>query len=136
MAETAKAVPQDRKAPAKKKNDTTAQQKKVLAEFMASGIDFTQFTIDPGDGIEWGFKPDPLPTETTAIQKAMEALEASTKEEGGDVNAAFDVLVEAIRAVIIDPKQAEEFPKPLYGTNAILFFAMHLIAGRSGFPTE
>lgn len=133
MAEAKKPADHQKKQPTKAQVDK--QQREVLEKFMSTGIDFSPFTIDPGDGTEWSFKPDPMPSDTERLRKAMNSLQrAVTSGEGAQ--EAFDELAEGIRSMLIDDKQKKEFPKPNYGQNALMFFAIHLATGRDGLPTE
>lgn len=132
------AEPQDRKSAKPTKAEQQRmdkRQREVVAEFMSSGIDFSPFTIDAGDGVEWEFTADPMPAETEKLRQGMTALDAAAKA-GEGLQEAFDSLVGAIRDRMIHDKQKKEFPKPVYGQNAIMFFALHLATGRDGFPTE
>lgn len=109
------------------------RQREMIAELMSSGIDFSPFTIDAGDGVEWEFTPDPMPADTEMLRKAMTDMgEASQNGEG--IQGAFDDLIKVIKARMVDEKQKKEFPRPIYGINAIMFFAIHLATGRDGFP--
>lgn len=138
MAETEKKKPQDRLAP-KATKATAAKEKKeqqeALAELMSTGVDFSPFTIDAGDGKEWSFNPDPMPSDSQALINAMNGLHKAMSEQE-DAEEAFGALVEAVRSRLLSEEQREEFPLPIYGTNAMLFFAMHLATGRDGFPTQ
>lgn len=131
-------TPQDRKTKAPTKAQSAKldkQQREMLANMMSTGIDFSPFTIDAGDGVEWKFSPDPLPAQTEGLIKAMQgASEAVQSREG--MAEAFDELTNLIRDRLIDDEQKKEFPKPIYGTQALMFFAMHLATGRDGFPTD
>lgn len=131
-------TPQDRKPKAQTKAQAAKldkQQREMLANMMSTGIDFSPFTIDAGDGVEWKFSPDPLPAQTEGLIKAMQgASEAVQAREG--MAEAFDELTNLIRDRLIDEEQKREFPKPIYGTQALMFFAMHLATGRDGFPTD
>lgn len=128
-------APQDRKPSKAASSQEKRKQKELLAEFMTAGIDFTPFTVDAGDGVVWSFTADPMPEDTERLRKGMVDLDEATRENSG-VREAFDSLVEAIKARLIDEKQKKQFPLPVYGQNAIMFFALHLATGRDGFPTE
>lgn len=130
--------PQDRKPKASTKAQGQREARKqgeVLSEFMSAGIDFSPFVIDPGDGNEWSFTPDPMPWETERLRNAMSSVYDAMRNGEGAKEAAEE-LVEAIRDRMTDEKQKEKFPLPNYGQNALIFFAMHLATGRDGFPTE
>lgn len=132
------AEPQDRKNAKPTKAELQRQdkqQRKVVAEFMSSGIDFSPFTVDAGDGVEWEFSPDPMPADTERLRKGMNDLREAS-EAGEGIQEAFDELTGAIRDRLVNEKQKKEFPKPIYGQNALMFFALHLATGRDGFPTE
>lgn len=127
-------TPQDHK----KKKETPAELKRkqqMAAEFMSTGIDFTPFTIDAGDGVEWEFVPDPMPAQTEALSKAMAGVSEAAEAGEGSVEA-YEALIEAIKAMMVNEKQKKEFPLPIYGTKAYMFFALNLATGRDGFPTE
>lgn len=131
---TAVKAPADRQA----KGPTPAElkrQREAVAEFLSTGIDFTPFTVDAGDGIEWGFKPDMMPGDVEALRLGMKAVDEARADIAG-LDAAFQGLVATIRDLLVDEAQQAEFPRPIYGMNAITWFAMTLIGGRSGFPTE
>lgn len=117
----------------KTKAQLSKEQDQMLAEFMSTGINFEPFTIDAGDGVEWAFSPDPMPADTERLSSGMKALqEASQEADGKKLEAAFDSLIDAIRDRLVDEKQKAEFPKPHYGMNATMFFALHLATGRDG----
>lgn len=140
MTDEAQAKPAPAKKPAdhqQKKPSAAAmkKQQEVMASFLAAGLDFTPFTIDAGDGIVWKFKPDTMPSDLARLRNALLEMENA----GHDVDklaAAFDQGIEAIRAMMVDEEQRPQFPAPVYGTKAVIFFLMHLIAGKTGFPTE
>lgn len=130
------ATPNDRKPSAAEKAAQEKKQREAISELMSSGVDFTPFTIDVGDGTIWSFKPDMMPADIEQLRSAMVAV-GKTSETGGEgLQEAFDGLIEAVRSCLMDEKEKKAFPKPMYGTNALTFFAMSLIAGRTGFPTE
>lgn len=132
MAEPKK--PQDRQAPKATKTQT-AKQKEALAKLMETGLNFEPFTVDAGDGVVWEFTPDPMPAQTEALISAFRKAEKAASDLSG-MDEAFAELFDVIRSRLIHKKQQEEFPRPLYGQNAAMFFAMHLATGRDGFPTE
>lgn len=146
VAKKTPAVPQDRKPSAadrKAEEAAKKQQEKVMADFMSAGLDFTPLTIDAGDGLEWQFVPDLMPPNIQRLRAAVQRLHASNNEvletgDGGDtLQEAFDELVEACRQCLEpDLPQPAEWPRPNYGIKALLWFAMHLIQGKTGFPTE
>lgn len=118
------------------KNQIEKKQQEEIRKFMSTGLDFTPFELDAGDGVVWKFSPDPQPSDTERLSKAMSALEEAQGGEGGSLQAAFGELVEAIKDRIMDEKQREQFPLPVYGANALMWFSLHLATGRDGFPTE
>lgn len=143
MAETTKdqsiKKPQDRspKSDAAAERKAQAEQLKksqaAADKLMSTGVDFSPFKLDVGDGREWSFQPDPMPAQTEALSQAMTGL--GDPGEGG-MTAAFDRLVEAIRALLVDEKDRADFPLPMYGSNSLMFFGLRIATGRDGFPTE
>jgi len=128
------AKPADRQ-PKKPSAAQLKKQQEAMANFLAAGLDFTPFTIDAGDGIEWKFKADTMPSDLARLRNALVAME----DAGSDVDllaAAFDAAIEAIHSLMLDKKQVPEFPQPTYGTQAVIWFLMNLISGKNGFPTE
>lgn len=113
------------------------KQQQQIEEFMASGVDFSPLELDVGDGTIWKFTPDPQPAETQRLSSAMKAISDATNDGMTDaVVESYDNLVSAIRDRLMDEKQKKEFPKPVYGQNALMWFSMRLATGRDGFPTE
>ena len=136
---TTGATPQDRKTTQPSAAELK-RQTQAIAKFMSTGLDFRPFTIDVGDGITWSFKPDLMPGDTERIREGMKMIDAASKS-GEGMQEAYDVLVAAVQSCLLETQQSkslsvEDFPQPVYGTNAVMFFAMHLLAGRTGFPTE
>lgn len=111
------------------------EQQEVVKKFLETGVDFTPLTLDAGDGVEWNFTPDPQPAETERLSEAMKSLHEA-QSNGDSIVEPYEALKEAIRDRIMDADQREEFPKPYYGVNAIMWFAMRVATGRDGFPTE
>lgn len=132
---TAPKSPSDRQPTKAEQEKAQKRQREMLNDFMSSGLNFTPFTIDAGDGIEWKFTPDPMPEETERMVAAMRAVDETTRKQQG-TKEAYAELLEAIKDRLMDPKQKKEFPHPLYGQNALVFFALHLTTGRDGFPTK
>ena len=134
------AKPQDRQPSRAALQREEKKRQQMVAEYLAAGLDLSDFTIDAGDGIEWHFTPDPMPAETAAMVRAMDALEKAGQDiEGIDdfdrIEEATNDLIALIQKRMTIDKQRKEFPKPNYGAKAIQWFAMHLVTGRDGFPT-
>lgn len=129
MTETGK--PADRKPSAAEKK----KSQEALASFLGTGLDLSPFTIDPGDGNEWRFVPDLMPHQMSMLRSDMVALEKAG-EDLGAIEGAFDKLMNTIRDLMIDEDQKKKWPAPGYGIRAAIWFAMTLIAGRTGFPTS
>lgn len=144
--------PQDRqaKAPTKAQQKTEEQKRKEqnrrLRELMDTQLDFSPFTIDAGDGVEWSFNPDPMPSETESLQRAMRAVDENQKQvKAGEtpdksLTEVFDELTEATREYLLEEKQKKAWPKGGHGRNyglqALMWFAMHLATGRDGLPLD
>lgn len=120
--------------PTKKQQEKKQQDQ--LRNFMSTKLDFSPFTLDVGDGVSWGFSPDPSPAETSRLSKAMEAISEASGGGAEELEVAYAAILDAIKARIIDEKQRKEFPKPEYGTQALMWFGLHLATGRDGLPTE
>lgn len=129
--------PQDRepkaKSPAQVERENQKRQQDSINRLMTSGVNFDPFVLDVGDGVKWNFSPDPMPAQTERLSSAMTAL--GDPGEGG-LQAAFNELSEALRDVLMDDDQRKQFPLPRYGSNSIMYFALHVVTGRDGFPTE
>lgn len=137
MAETTpKTAPADRKKAAPSAAEKKKQEQ-ALSEFLASGVDFEPFIIDAGDGVEWRFNPDPMPGSIAQLRASLVRVEAAESATDLDaLDAAFGDVVGAIRSLLLDEAQRDEFPRPNYGMRALTFFALHLTAGKTGLPTE
>lgn len=131
--------PQDRKPSAAAERK---RQEQLSAEFMSAGLDFSPYTIDAGDGLEWQFVPDMFPANIERLRVALRALQAAAAGIGEDADmtdfeAAFDSLADAISACFMPGvDQPAEWPQPIYGIRALSWFAQKLFEGKTGFPTE
>lgn len=129
------AASQRPKAPNQRQLDK--KQEESVKEFMSTGIDFTPFVLDAGDGVEWEFTPDPMPAQTEALSKAMNAVSAASSSDTKEgLQDAYNDLIEQLKARLMNDEQRADFPKPYYGQSALTWLSLHLATGRDGFPTE
>lgn len=129
--------PQDHKPTAASQKAAQKKADEAMTAYLDTGLDFTPFTIDVGDGIEWGFKPDLLPADLSNLSRALKGLDTASNDSGDldGMAAAFETLASALRDMLIEDDQKVEFPKPMYGIRALTFFGVRVVKGRTGFPT-
>ena len=129
--------PEDRKPTSRERGEQRAAEKKQaesVKKFMADGVDFSPIVLNPGDGTEWSFTPDPQPAQSARLAKAMQGLEGV--DDPQKMEEVFETLADSIRERLVSEEEREKFPLPIYGVNALMWFGMRMAAGRDDFPTE
>ena len=110
----------------------------VRRDVVHLGLDLRPIPVDVGDGIEWGFHPDPEPHQWSSL---VDALKVFAKFEEVDFGGeqfveSLNGLKNAMADLIIDPAQQEEWKSKTYGLRASQAIANALMELWTGFPTD
>lgn len=89
----------------------------VRREVVKIGMDFRPIPVDVGDGIEWGFHPDPSPEQWA---KLMGTLKEFTKFgdddfDGTQFKESLKAFTLAMSELIVDEDQREKWINNNYG---------------------
>lgn len=134
-------APQDRKPSAQQIARDKKKQEAEVQQYLSSGLDFSPFEVNVGDGVIWKFEPDISPRSAEKLRVAvigLESIQSLDAKAQANINyeELFEPLISALREQLVDEKQRKMFPLPRYGIRALGWFASVVQVGKSGFPTS